>query len=405
MDNKHLCSNVDCPSAPSTEQGIHQRQRCDQPSDAMIYVHIPFCHRKCAYCAFYSIADRRRADAYIDALQREVAQRRRPSSTCQPPTTFYLGGGTPSILTLGQHQRVKEIFGCAYDLSSLKEATIEANPEDLSPTYLQGLRELHFYNRISIGVQSFNDNELQAINRRHSAQQAIDAVHRATEAGFNNISIDLIYGLPHQTLDSWQHSLDMAFSLPIQHLSAYALSVEPGTILERQVQQGRALLPDEEQVMQMYDRLCHTVAHCPDWSQYEISSFCHAGNKSVHNSGYWRRCRYDGYGAAAHSFDGCHRRWNVSDVDQYIHHLGYEEETLSPADGYNETLMLGFRNTAGIPEHEIMQRYPQYYEMFVASMHTMMQRGWVERDDTSTYRPTATGMLHADGMAAELFVA
>ena len=371
-----------------------------------LYIHVPFCHRKCAYCSFYSVADSGRVEAYLDALGREMAARCRPG-TPPPVRTLYVGGGTPSLLTVGQHSRLKQMLACHYNMENMKESTVEANPEDLSPDYLSGLAALGLYNRISIGVQSFSDDELRAINRRHTGSQARRAVCMAAEAGFDNISIDLIYGLPGQTLAGWRQTLDEAFSLPVKHISAYALTVEPGTILDRQLQQGRAVLPGEEATLAMYDEMLRRVRARGNWVQYEVSSFSDVRFQAVHNRNYWRGLAYTGFGAAAHSYDLSARRWNVADVDRYIATLDHDSETLTDADRYNEMLMLGLRTCAGVSVGRARREFPQYFAQFERGMKEMEARRWVRRMPVGGghYCPTYTGMLHADGMAAELFIA
>ena len=369
----------------------------------MVYVHVPFCHRKCAYCAFYSVPGRGRVGEWLDAVGREL-EARLPLQLVAPET-LYVGGGTPSLLSVEEHRRLKAILDRRVRWHRLREATLEANPEDLSADYLQGLRELGWYNRLSVGVQSFDDSELRAINRRHSAAEAAGAVVRAREAGFGNISIDLIYGLPGQTLGSWRRSLEVAFALPVDHLSAYALSVEPGTLLERMLQQGRGTLPPEDEVMAMYALLQERVA-AEGWEQYEISSYCRDRRRSLHNSRYWRHVPYLGLGPGAHSLRrdpvaGCWvRRWNAADVAAYVDRQPFDEERLTTADLYNEWLMLGLRTRDGLDLGEIPDA--ALTDRFLDGIATMVARGWVVREG-DRFLPTPEGLLHADGMASELF--
>ena len=366
----------------------------------MIYVHVPFCHRKCSYCAFYSRAasGEWRVESYVDALLDEME--RRKEEQAHPIQTVYFGGGTPSILPIGQMARIVEGLRRCFGLSQVQEVTIEANPEDLTPDYLQALAGLHFFNRLSIGIQSLDDGMLRLLNRRHTAQQALDAVANAHAAGFHNISVDFIYGLPthstHNATLSVLHSpfstLHSPFSTLISHVSAYSLTVEPGTALAVQVEKGRVVLPGDDEVVRQYHAL-HDKLVAEGFEQYEVSNYARSGCRSRHNSRYWDRTPYLGLGPGAHSFDGVCRRWNNPDGT-----VG--EERLTAADAYNEMLMTALRTTDGlavsvVPEGQ-RERLHRLMQPYVAC-------GWIAFDG-SRYRPTAEGLLHADGMAAALFV-
>lgn len=368
----------------------------------MIYLHIPFCHRKCTYCAFYSVVTAGDRQAYVDTLCKELAMRRHEAG--HPVSTVYFGGGTPSVLSVGQLGQIVDVLAAHYDIAAVEEATLEANPEDLTPEYLHALAALGFFNRISIGVQSFSDSDLKLLNRRHSALQAVEAVHNAFDAGFDNISVDLIYGLPHSDKEQWRENLRQVEQLPVSHLSAYALTIEPGTILAKQVESGRIVTVGEEEVLRQYGALCMWAGE-HGFEQYEISNFCHPGCKARHNSRYWDRTPYLGVGAAAHSFDGEYRRWNVADVKQYVEsvaagHIAHEEEQLGLKDAHNEYLMTALRTVDGIAKDKVMQPFAA---RLAKEVQKFVDAGWVEETPTH-YRPTAEGLLHADGMAAELFI-
>ncbi len=360
----------------------------------MIYVHVPFCHRKCTYCAFYSTPSARLREAYVDAVLHELELRKR--EIANPVRTIYFGGGTPSLLGLDQLQRMADALGHAVDLGSLEEATMECNPEDLTPDFLAGIRRQGLFNRISIGVQSFDDALLRLIGRRHTARQAVEAVEAAAGAGFENITIDLIYGLPGLDDGAWNKAVQQAVALPVKHLSAYSLTVEEGTALARQVATGRVLMPDDEQVVGQYRMLCDAMRSA-GFGHYEVSNFALPGYASRHNSRYWDRTPYVGLGPAAHSFDGHRRRWNVADVERYVVDVFegckyYEEETLTTADAHNETVMTGLRTAAGIPSQLVSRQQMQPY----------IERGWII-ENADCYCPTEQGMLYADGMASDLF--
>ena len=371
----------------------------------MIYIHVPFCHRKCIYCAFYSVRNSEdRLRSYVDALLAETEQRR--SGLLQRPVrTVYFGGGTPSFLPVEELGRIVEGLHRWFDLSHLEEMTIEANPEDLTPQYLSSIIRLGF-NRLSIGIQSLDDSMLRFLNRRHSVRQALDAVEEARRAGFRNISVDFIYGFPGK------------FELPeipegVTHVSAYSLTVEPGTALALQVERGRVHLPDDDEVVRQYHALrSHLVAN--GFSQYEISNYARPGFESKHNSRYWDRTPYLGLGPAAHSFDGLRRRWNVSNVEEYIagysgrivcgqpcpqHKRLFEEETLTADDAYNEMLMTSLRTTRGLPLASVPE---SMLEELQGQMQPYVECGWIERTQHA-YCPTVEGLLHADAIASALF--
>lgn len=368
----------------------------------MIYIHIPYCHRKCTYCAFYSTVTAADKQGYVDALCHELTLRSNEMLT--QIQTIYLGGGTPSLLEPAQLAQVVDTLRQHYNTTALQEVTLEANPEDLTAEYLKALHDLDFVNRISIGVQSFSDADLQMLNRRHSAAQSIEAVQNAHDAGFDNISIDLIYGLPGQSTDDWGLNIQQLMQLPVNHLSAYALTVEEGTMLHSQMAQGRLTPADECTVIAQYDMLLReTEAH--GLKQYEISNFAKEGYHSRHNSRYWNRTPYLGVGAAAHSFDGQRRRWNIADAEQYVsqvmkHQVYWNSEVLTEKDAYNEYLMTALRTVEGIVKGCLpAARASQLHQAILP----YLANGLLVETDTH-YRPTHEGLLHADGIASDLFI-
>lgn len=357
----------------------------------MIYIHVPFCHRKCTYCAFYSVRSTESGVRnYVDALIGEMRQRR--GEQAHPIRTVYFGGGTPSILPLSELARIVGALRECFDLSQVEEVTLEANPEDLTDSYLQGLREMGLVNRLSIGIQSLDDDVLRMLNRRHTAQQALAAVERAYAAGFHNLSVDFIYGIL-DNLETLGKLENPGFLEKVTHVSAYSLSVEPGTALAVQVGQGRVVLPGEEEVVRQYHFLCQQF-RTAGFHQYEVSNFARPGFASKHNSRYWNRTPYLGLGPGAHSFDGFRRRWNKPDGT-------FEEETLTEVDAFNELLMTSLRTTRGLS----LAMVPEWQK---ERLHRMMQPyvdcGWIALEN-NFFRPTAEGLLHADGIAADLFLA
>lgn len=360
----------------------------------MLYVHIPYCHRKCTYCAFYSQAGKHDTEAYLQALCQEITSRREPSRRVR---TLYFGGGTPSLLTSEQLGRIIDCLRKNFDLSQLEEATMEANPEDISTDYCKELLSIGF-NRLSIGIQSFRDSDLHTLNRVHNAQQALNAIAAAQEAGFRNISVDLIYGLPNQSMEDWQENLQKVQQLNVQHLSCYALTVEEGTMLDRQMAMGRVQPASEELVAAQYKALYDWTQES-GFQQYEVSNFCRTGFHSRHNSRYWNRTPYLGFGAAAHSFDGQRRRWNIAFLPTYLSQKDYfEEETLSQEDAHNEYIMTALRTTEGI--EKALLPYP---DNLARAIHKYLVAGLIAETPTH-YRPTHEGLLHADGIAADCFI-
>lgn len=343
---------------------------------------------------------------YVDAFCDEIHQRaneiwdRRHSVR-----TVYFGGGTPTLLSVHQlEQIINQLTNC-FNLSKTVECTIEANPESLTPQYTKDLWNLGFFNRISIGVQSFSDTDLRLLNRRHTSEQAHQAITQAHNAGFNNISIDLIYGIPEQSETTWQENLEKVTKLDIQHLSCYALTVEPGTILDQQIKSSRINMPDEETIVTRYKTL---LDWCGDngFSQYEISNFCREPYRSHHNSRYWNRTPYMGFGASAHSFDGSHRRWNLADTTQYINGIHnnntyFETENISEIDAFNEYIMTALRTVEGI---DIAKIDPLFVDGLRDNIAKYISSGYIYIHD-GHYRPTEKGLLHADGIAADLFIA
>ncbi len=308
---------------------------------AGLYVHIPFCKKRCRYCDFFSTTSLERQEAYVAALVKEIAARKDEAG--EPIRTIYLGGGTPSTLAPQDIARILDAVG----IDEAEEITMELNPGDASPAYMQALRDMGI-NRLSIGIQSFQDDLLTLIGRRHNAQQAINAVRMAQEAGFTNLSIDLMYALPTQTMAAWQADIETALSLGVQHISSYGLIYEQGTALTQAVESGELEAIDEETENAMYDELCSRLKQA-GFVHYEVSNFALPGYEAKHNSRYWDHTPYIGVGAGAHTYVPPVRSWNKEDLEAYIQGDGIREsETLTETDLYNERIMLGLRTNRGI---------------------------------------------------------
>lgn len=348
---------------------------------AGIYVHIPFCGSRCAYCDFYSTTRLAERASFAEALCREIRQRKDEFAGVRVHTVYF-GGGTPSMLTGGQLREILSALYRHYDIDVSAEMTIEMNPDDVQDDFLSALsadRRCGDFNRVSLGIQTFDDGLLRLIRRRHDSATAFRAVRRLQEAGLRNISIDLIYGLPGQTLEGWDHDLDSAFSLGIQHLSAYALSYEPGTPLTRWRDEGRLHeVPDEQQVT-MYRRLCQRAREA-GFEHYEISNFALPGFRSRHNSSYWTGQPYLGFGPGAHSYDGDRtRRANLADLTSYLRSatVPHSTEHLSEAELYDEAVMCGLRTAEGIDLEALAVRFGTarcHYLLHAAASHLQAGR-------------------------------
>lgn len=316
---------------------------------AGLYIHIPFCHSKCAYCDFYSTPNTKYMEQYVNALLCEIDLR--ITEIIEPFSTIYIGGGTPSILPINLLQKIINKVSKFIDISTLKEFTIEANPEDITAEWVNGIIQLGI-NRVSIGIQSFNNLELKIINRRHPAEKALNAIEILRQNGIERISGDLIYGLPEQDLESWKYSLDRLMSLHLPHFSAYLLSYEPGTGLYAKLIAGKIKEASEELVNEMYQYLIST-ASLYGYNHYEISNFSKPGCEAIHNTNYWNDLSYLGIGVSAHSFDGQSRRFNPSNIKTYISQMQLgkcvfeiEEENIDTR--HNDYIVIALRTAKGI---------------------------------------------------------
>lgn len=322
---------------------------------AGLYIHIPFCRSRCIYCGFYSTTELEFRQRYVDALCKEM------SLVCQKASirTIYLGGGTPSQLTISQLQQILDAIYIYNKVETDAEITIECNPDDVTMEFAEGLSHLPV-NRVSMGAQTFNDQRLRFLHRRHTSSQVYDAVNRLRDSGIQNISIDLMYGFPEETLSEWEDDIEKALSLEADHLSAYCLMIEEGTPLYRM--QTEPL--EEELERLMYERLIDKLA-VAGYEHYEISNFAKQGFRSRHNSSYWDGTPYIGIGAAAHSYDIKSRSWNVANIRQYIEGIEqekrlFEEELIDENTRYNDTITVGLRTKEGICLDHLSERHRDY---------------------------------------------
>ena len=322
---------------------------------AGIYIHIPFCKKRCIYCDFYSSTDNRLVDKYIDALCIEIESRLHEIDK-NNITTIYIGGGTPSQLSATQLGEIINFIKSKIDFSLIEEFTIEVNPDDVTYDYIKECITFGI-NRVSMGIQSFVDEELKIINRRHDSSQAIKAIETIKSAGISNISIDLIYGLPLQTIESWIYSARKAIEMNVPHISCYNLSYEEGTTLYKMRDMSEIKECDEDTCIEMYDILVKMLADA-DFEHYEISNFAKRGYYSRHNSNYWNLTPYLGLGASAHSFDGSIRRYNPSSIQKYTSNISesgiaYEEEQETLYEQFNEYIMINLRTMWGVNTQKV----------------------------------------------------
>ena len=333
---------------------------------AGIYIHIPFCRSRCIYCGFYSTTALDLRQRYVDALCREMEIRSHRSEVRgERIETIYLGGGTPSQLTFDQLRQlfiyINKVYPLTPDSSPLPpEITIEVNPDDVTVEFAAVLQQLPV-NRVSMGIQTFDDQRLRFLHRRHTSQQAIEAVSILRANGICNISIDLMYGFPRETLEQWGADIEAALALDVEHLSAYCLMIEEGTLLHKMFTDD---YPDEEMERQMYEVLIDRL-EAAGYEHYEISNFARPGFRSRHNSNYWNGTPYIGLGAAAHSYDIRSRSWNVADIRQYIEGMErgeriFEEELLDDDTRYNDIVTVALRTKEGIDLNALSEKHRNY---------------------------------------------
>lgn len=372
---------------------------------AGIYIHVPFCKTRCLYCDFFSTTeDRTWKDRYIQALRRELELR---SSYLggEPVETLYFGGGTPSQLQPQDFEQLFDTIQSLYGWEPGSEITLEANPDDLSAEYIRQLARLPF-NRISIGIQTFNDQALKSLHRRHTAGQATQAIQRCREAGFANISIDLMYGLPQQTEEEWKADLRQAIELGIEHISAYHLIYEEGTGLWKMREQHLVEEAEEEKSVKFFALLIEQLKEA-GYTHYEISNFCRPGKHSRHNSSYWTGKKYLGCGPSAHSFDGDSRQWNVSSLPLYIKSIeqgipDIEKEWLDTPTRYNDFIITSLRTCWGLSLKTLTERFGRpFYRYFFQNARPHIESGKLihEKD---TVRLSSEGIFISDGIMSDL---
>lgn len=369
-----------------------------------IYIHIPFCRQACSYCNFHFSTSLRFRLPLLEALIRELHQRKDYLSGTI--STIYFGGGTPSLLAVTDIARILNEISKAYDVGSNAEITLEANPDDITNEKLQAWRNCGI-NRLSIGIQSFFQPHLQLMNRAHNADQARESLNLLPAHGFSNFTIDLIYGIPGLTQEQWQHNLDQLLHFQVPHFSAYQLTVEPKTLLQKQIENGAVPEIDEEQISREYEMLVSFAAQ-HDYLHYEISNFARPCFLSRHNSSYWRAEPYIGLGPSAHSFNGHSRSWNVSNNAQYIRAMNggtpvFESEQLTEQQQFNELLMTTLRTLWGLYLPKVAQEFPpEYHKHLLNDIQPYLMSGKLALKDDWLSIPSPS-RLFADRIISDLF--
>lgn len=379
---------------------------------AGIYLHVPFCNSRCIYCGFCSTVSKGLRQKYIPALKREISERGDFFSSLYESDcivkTLYVGGGTPSILPPELLKEAVSAIRETFRIAEEIEFTVEVNPDDITEDYAGSLRRMGV-NRVSMGVQSFKDSHLKWMRRRHDSQTAVNAYRILRKAGFDNISLDLIFGFPLMTVRDWEDNLDTIIELSPEHISAYQMGIDPDTPLERMEKSGEFSLPSQEDSERMY-KILQAKLKAAGYVQYEVSNFCKPGYHSRHNSSYWNRTPYLGLGPGAHSFIGMAREWNTSDIATWCN-LSIlplrEGETLSPVDVFNEILMLGLRTAAGVSLDTLRNCGPQsplFISDLLPKLSAMESNGLITLTPDGKIKIPPGKFFISDGIIRELFV-
>ena len=372
---------------------------------AGIYIHIPFCKKKCNYCNFFSVASLKNKNAFLESLKIEI-ETQKDYLKNDKINTIYFGGGTPSLLSVSEISVIIEQLHKFYNISNNPEIALESNPDDLSKQKINELKQTPV-NRLSVGIQSFFQEDLNYLDRTHDTAQAENALKYLQDSGFDNLTIDLIYGIPTSTNKMWEQNLEKFFSFRIPHLSAYSLTVEQKTILYHQIKKQKLRQPEENKSIEQYKILLDRSKKY-NFINYEISNFAKEGYFSKHNSNYWLGKNYLGLGPSAHSFNGISRQWNISNITKYIelinnNNIIFEKEILAKDQQYNEYVLTALRTIWGCDSDYIKNKFGQnYYEFFIKSSEKYLTKKMMIKNENS-FVLSEDGKLFADGIAAELF--
>ncbi|MFT4073713.1 MAG: radical SAM family heme chaperone HemW [Dysgonamonadaceae bacterium] len=370
---------------------------------AGIYIHVPFCKTRCIYCDFYSNTGLIHKP-YLNALYHEI-DLRRDYLQGEAIETIYLGGGTPSQLDVASIQQILEHIFKVFDVRENAEITLEANPDDMTPSYISHLSALPV-NRLSMGVQSFDDQALKFLKRRHSGEQASDVVKRCQDNGFDNLSIDLMYGLPNQSLHDFEENIQKAIHLDVQHISAYHLIYEKGTKLFRMLEKEEVRPVDEELSVDMFRLLINTLTQA-GFEHYEISNFARNGKYSKHNTSYWQGISYLGLGPSAHSYNGKSRQWNIASLNRYVASLktgvlNAEIEPETPEIRYNETILTGLRTKWGVNLSRLENEFGKEFLDYCLRNADKYLKNNLLVCDSNYLKLTLDGIFVSDGVMSDL---
>lgn len=373
---------------------------------AGIYIHIPFCKQACHYCDFHFSTSLKYKDEMLEAILKELKIRKNYLQS-QKIETIYFGGGTPSLLNAQEISKFIDLIDRNFELISHSEITLEANPDDLNPQQLKALRSTAI-NRLSIGVQSFFDEDLKWMNRAHQAQEAESSIKRAQDLGLENITIDLIYGFPLLSDEKWQQNISKAVAFEIPHISSYSMTVEPRTALASKIKKGEQKNMDDAQSASQFQILMNTLTQ-NGFEHYEISNFAKPNQYAWHNTNYWKGVHYLGIGPSAHSFNGFSRQWNVANNAKYLSALSqndipFEVEKLSKANQFNEYVMTSLRTMWGIDLLKLKSDFDVDFEkQFSKNLEQFIVKDWILKKEQSLIL-TTKGKLYADHIASELFI-
>jgi oxygen-independent coproporphyrinogen-3 oxidase len=373
---------------------------------AGIYIHIPFCKKLCYYCDFYHVISVKDNSAFIDAMLKEATLRKEYLGN-EAVSTIYLGGGTPSVFSIQETGKILNHIHKYFNVSDDCEITIELNPDDVNTEYLQNLKDMDI-NRISLGIQSWRDSDLKMMNRRHDSAQAVKALRDTLNAGFTNVTIDLIYGLPLMSIADWESNLDFSFSFDIKHLSAYHLTIEPGTVFGKRLKRGELTEIDENDSAAQFNLLIEK-AESAGFIQYEISNFGKPGYFSVHNSNYWKQVSYLGLGPSAHSFNGYSRQWNVRDLKGYINSVNngkafFESEELDTKTRFNEYIMTSLRTMWGIDLEYVEKIFEKEGYDYVVNLSGKYKNYGLMKQEKNSLVLTNQGKLISDNIISEFMM-
>jgi len=375
---------------------------------AGVYIHIPFCRTRCHYCDFYKTLDAGQSDNFIESLISEI-EIRTDYLGDEKVDSIYLGGGTPSLLDESAIGSIMEKLKSSFDISETAEITAEVNPDDTGPQFYDYLLRAGF-NRLSIGVQSWDDEILAFLNRRHNALQARKSVTDATDAGFKNISVDLIYGIPGLSSETWKKSLAETFRYQITHLSAYHLTIEKNTVFGKMMSSGK-IREIEEQDSEAQFNLLISMSRKEGFEHYEISNLCQPGHYSRHNTNYWKQVPYLGLGPSAHSYNGFSRQWNVSDINRYIKSIEkgkvpYEIEMLDTRMKYNEYIMTSLRTMWGADLDYVESDFNKETHDYLLNMASrFIKYGMLSTTGKNRLVLTDQGKMISDNIISELMMA